>query len=194
MNTGTLSKSNTPPSSIGNSELFRDIPGWEGMYQVSNLGTVRSLDRIVVSCTGKAYRRKGKIMPQHYNTDGYKVVYLTRNGCDRTLGVHRAMALAFIPNPLSKPMTNHINAKRDDNRLENLEWCTNAENIKHSFNLGISDNKGDKHPRRVLTMDMVRAIRQELAAGKSPKEVAEIVGTKRRNVYAVRDRQNWNYE
>ena len=91
-------------------------------------------------------------------------------------------------------MVNHINAKRDDNRLANLEWCTNAENVKHSFNLGISSNKGDKHPRRVLTMEMVRGIRAELESGKSPAEVANIFDIKRRNVYAVRDRQNWNYE
>lgn len=194
MNTGMNSKSNTLLCSIGSCEEFKDIPGWEGMYQAGNHGTVRSLDRIVVSCTGKAYHRKGKIMPQHYNEDGYRVVYLTRNGRDRTLGVHRAMALAFIPNPDNKPMVNHLNAKRDDNRLDNLEWCTNAENIKHSFNLGISDNRGDKHPRRVLTMEMVRQIRNELATGKTPQEVADIVGTKRRNVYAVRDRQNWNYD
>lgn len=194
MNTGTQSSDNTRRCSTGNSEEFLDIPGWEGMYQVSNLGTVRSLDRIVGSVTGKTYHRKGKVMPQHYNEDGYKVVYLTKNARDRTLGVHRAMALAFIPNPDNKPMINHLNAIRDDNRLENLEWCTNSENIKHSFNLGISCNKGDKHPRRVLTMEMVRGIRAELASGKTPAEVAGVFGINRRNVYAVRDRQNWNYE
>ena len=194
MNTGTLLKSNTPPSSIGSSEVFRDIPGWEGMYQVSNIGTVRSVDRTVGSVTGKTYNRKGKVLRQNYNEDGYKIVYLSRNARDITMGVHRAMGLAFIPNLDQKPMINHINAIRDDNRLENLEWCTNAENIKHSFDMGISCNKGDNHPNRVLTMDMVRAIRQELATGKTPKEVSEIIGTKRRNVYAVRDRQNWNYD
>lgn len=153
-----------------------------------------SIPRTVVSCTGKVYNRKGKVMSQHFNEDGYKVVDVTKDGRSRTLGVHRAMALAFIPNPDNKPMVNHINAKRDDNRLANLEWCTNAENIKHSFNLGISSNKGDKHPRRVLTMEMVRGIRAELESGKSPAEVANLFDIKRRNVYAVRDRQNWDYE
>jgi hypothetical protein len=193
-NTGTPSSGNIQRSFTGNCEEFRDIPGWEGYYQVSNLGTVRSIPRTVVSRTGKVYNRKGKVMSQHYSKDGYKVVDVTKEGRNRTLGVHRAMALAFISNPNNKPMVNHINAKRDDNRLDNLEWCTNAENIQHSFNLGISDNRGDKHPRRVLTMEIVRGIRAELESGKSPVEVANIFDIKRRNVYAVRDRQNWNYE
>lgn len=192
--TGTPSSANTQRSFTGNCEEFRDIPGWEGYYQVSNLGTVRSVDRAVGSVTGKVYYRKGKVLKQLLNEDGYMVVNIARNGKDRTIGVHRAMALAFIPNPENKPMVNHLNAIRTDNRLDNFEWCTNAENVKHSFNLGLSSNKGDKHPRRVLTMEMVRGIRAELESGKSPAEVANIFDIKRRNVYAVRDRQNWNYD
>jgi hypothetical protein len=194
MNTGTALSSNIQRSSTGSCEEFKDIPGWEGYYQVSNLGVVRSLNRTVVSVTGKVYNRKSKIMPQHTNEDGYKIVYLSRNGRDITMGVHRAMGLAFIPNPKNKPMINHLNSNRADNRLDNLEWCTNAENIQHSFDMGISSNKGEKHPRAVLTMGKVRAIREELAKGKTPLQVANLLGVKRRNVYAVRDRQNWNYD
>jgi hypothetical protein len=194
MNTGTSLKNSIQKCSTGSCEIFKDIPGWEGKYQVSNIGRIKSLPRMVVACTGKVYNRKERILKQTTNEDGYKVVYLSKEGKDYTLGVHRAIALAFIANPENKPMVNHINANRADNWVDNLEWCTNAENIQHSFNLGISDNKGDKHPRRVLTMEMVRAIREELANGKTPQQVADIVGTKRRNVYAVRDRQNWNYD
>jgi hypothetical protein len=193
MSTGIISKVNIQKCFTGNSEVFKDIPGWEGLYQVGSMGTVKSLPRTVVSCTGKVYNRKGKILKLRYSDDGYLKTSLSRDGKDFEVGVHRLMALAFIPNPENKPMVNHLNAVRDDNRIDNLEWCTNAENIQHSFNLGISDNKGDKHPRRKLSMEMVRGIRAELANGKSPKEVAEIFNIKRTNVYAVRLGQNWNY-
>lgn len=90
-------------------------------------------------------------------------------------------------------MVNHINCQRSDNRIDNLEWCTNAENIQHSFDMGISSNKGEKHPRAIFTMEKVRAIRQELSKGKTPLEVANMFNVKRRNIYAIRDGQNWNY-
>jgi hypothetical protein len=194
MNTGITSKANTLKCSTGNCEVFKDIPEWEGVYQVSNIGRVKSLPRTIVSCTGKVYNRKERILKQTTNEDGYKIVYLSKDSKDFSYGVHRLMAKAFLLNPEGKPMVNHKNAVRSDNFIDNLEWCTNAENIQHSFNLGISSNKGEKHPRAIFTMEKVRAIREELTRGKTPLEVANQFGIKRRNVYAIRDKQNWNYD
>lgn len=97
-------------------EIWRDIPGWEGLYQVSNKGRVRSI------------RVK---MTQPFDARGYKVATLHSGERRERTGVHRLVARAFIPNPEGKEQVNHINGNRADNRVENLEWATCQENNLH---------------------------------------------------------------
>ena len=96
-------------------EIWKDIPGYEGLYQVSNLGRVKSL------C------RKSGEMTQHIKK-GYCVVYLYKNKMTRTLSVHRLVASAFIPNPDNKPQIDHIDRNRTNNDTSNLRWATASEN------------------------------------------------------------------
>lgn len=110
-------------------EIWKDVVGYEGLYQVSNLGNVKSLN----------FNRSGqekllKLSVNKFYT--YPQVKLYKNEVKKCLKVHRILAQAFIPNPLNLPYINHINAIRTDNRLENLEWITHAENIQHAFNIG----------------------------------------------------------
>lgn len=106
-------------------EIFKDIPGYEGIYQVSNLGRVRSLN----------FRRSGneKIMNTTVGHDGYSRVSLFKNYIRKKYTVHRLIALVFIPNPDNKPCIDHINGNRSDNRVDNLRWCTNKENMNFSL-------------------------------------------------------------
>lgn len=97
-------------------EKWKDIPGFEGLYQVSTLGNVRSLFR---------YR---KILKQQMQPNGYKSVQLYKNKKAKFSLVHRLVAKTFISNPLNKPAVNHLNEIRSDNRVTNLEWVTNKEN------------------------------------------------------------------
>lgn len=101
-------------------EEWRDIEGFDGVYQISSLGRVRSFK------TGKERFLKGSV----YNT-GYKTITLRHNGKDCQKLLHRLVAETFIPNPENKPEVNHINCKRDDNRVENLEWVTHYENCNN---------------------------------------------------------------
>lgn len=112
-------------------EIWKDIKEYEGLYQVSNLGRVRSLDRTYIAynrfCDIETYI-KGKILKNVYNKKGYQYVGLHKDGKRKNIFVHRLVAETFLPNPDNKPCVNHINTVRDDNRVENIEWCTHKEN------------------------------------------------------------------
>lgn len=109
-------------------EIWRDIKDYEGLYQVSNLGRVRSVDHYVKHWCGGVRLVKGKIIKPCTVSGGYLGVDLCRNNVSKTYLVHRLVAQAFIPNPKNKRCVNHLNKIRTDNRKENLEWCTHKEN------------------------------------------------------------------
>lgn len=118
-------------------EVWKDIPHYEGLYQISNFGRVKALARRRENHTHGVWIQPEQIMSVRLNKDGYECVCLTpKNGKRKTERVHRLVALAFIPNPDKKPEVNHINCIRDDNRVKNLEWVTRQENIAHTVKCG----------------------------------------------------------
>lgn len=113
-------------------EKWKDIKGYEGMYQVSNTGKIRSLDRIVKDANKNRYQHlKGKELKFTDNGRGYKLVFLTKNSKRMNKYVHRLVAEAFIPNPKNLPEINHKNLNKADNCIENLEWLSNEDNKRH---------------------------------------------------------------
>ena len=114
-------------------EIWMPVQGYEGIYDVSNLGRVRSLTRVVSIysyLTNTMFERtiESRIKSIHHDKYGYGMVNLKKNGEHRTEKVHRLVAKAFIPNPQNKPCVDHINGVRDDNRVENLRWLSLADN------------------------------------------------------------------
>ena len=112
-------------------ENWKDIKGYEGFYQVSNLGRVRSLERDIYCSNGAVHHLKEKILAPFLDKDGYQTVSLYLNGKDKTIFVHRLVAEAFIPNPENKSQINHKNEVKNNNVVENLEWCTASYNINY---------------------------------------------------------------
>lgn len=114
---------------LKNMEIWRDIKGYENLYQISSEGRVRSLDRYVKN-KGKLNFRKGKILTTS-NRNGYSSVSLSKDGVITTHSVHRLVALAFLDNPNDFSIINHRNEIKNDNRVENLEWCTHKYNMNY---------------------------------------------------------------
>ena len=111
-------------------EMWNDVPGYEGLYQVSNQGNVRSVERIVkdTHCT-RIF--KGRQLKQFFDHNGYKVVTLSKQGSLKQIKVHRLVALAFIPNLENHPQVNHKDENIVNNFACNLEWCDGKYNSNY---------------------------------------------------------------
>lgn len=116
-------------------EIWKDIKGYEGYYQVSNTGKVKALER-TIKIGNVNITRTEKMKSQLLNPDGYYTVKLSKDGKDVRIGVHRLVAMAFIPNNDLTLEVNHKDFNRTNNNVENLEWVTHAENVKYSNNAG----------------------------------------------------------
>ena len=118
-------------------EIWKDIEGYEGYCQISNLGRVRSLDRVVKKSHGSTGVVKGAIKKPTINTQGYLTVNLRKESKQKCLLLHRLLAEYFIPNPENKPQVNHIDGNKANCTIENLEWVTRKENAQHAWRTGL---------------------------------------------------------
>ena len=131
-------------------EVWKNIQGFENLYQVSNLGRVKRLNSFVKCKNGKIKKIKERILkPQSYR-NGYQFYSLCKNSISKGYTAHRLVALAFIPNPKNKKEVNHINEDKTDNHVDNLQWMTHKENINHGTaikrRVENSNFKGENNP------------------------------------------------
>lgn len=130
-------------------EVWKDIEGYEGLYQVSNLGNVKSLDRILVHKNGHKHFKKGITLKPSIGTTGYYQVILCMNG-HKTAKIHRLVANAFLPPDCNRPYINHIDGNYLNNNVTNLEWCTQKENVIHAYKLGLCKTKKENIDKDLL--------------------------------------------
>lgn len=116
-------------------EIWKDIPNYEGYYQVSNYGRVKSLPRWIIYSDGRKYFYDGVLLKQKHDHGGYCGVELTINSNLETFKVHRLVAQMFIPNPNNLPEVNHKDENKDNNCVDNLEWCDNYYNNHYGTRL-----------------------------------------------------------
>jgi len=124
-------------------EEWRDIPGYEGSYQVSDLGRVKSLARIILRNDGTTDPKKDRILIHSTKPNKYPHVYLCGIGKPKHHSIHRLVAIVFVENTLCLPNVNHKNSDKHDNKAENLEWVTQRENVVHGFS---KKDKSSKYP------------------------------------------------
>ena len=114
-------------------EIWKDIEGYEGIYQVSNLGRIKALKKIVRWDGGKDYPREEYIMKKIVKNSGYEQITLSKNSTQVRRIVHRLVASAFLPKDPTRPFINHKDGNKANNRVDNLEWCTTKENNLHKY-------------------------------------------------------------
>lgn len=160
-------------------EIWKDVPEWENLYEVSNIGNVRSKTREVNTCDRNKENFtkriiKGKLLGCTIEALGYRRVDLRCKEKSRRKNalVHRLVALCFIDNPKRKPHINHKDCNPLNNKVENLEWCTHKENMHHAFENGLmipfsGTEKGQKCPSSKLKDSEVVEIKKRIAYGES---------------------------
>ena len=134
-------------------EIWKPIPNFEGFYEASNLGRIRSVDKYVMNHSVSEFR-KGVVLTPTYHTHGYTYVTLSKLGVKKKYLIHRLVAMAFCDNPNNYKIINHIDGIKDNNIPSNLEWCTSSHNNKEALRLGLripNPQKGEKHFKAQIT-------------------------------------------
>lgn len=173
-------------------EIWKDIPNYEGLYQVSNLGRVKSLERDYKS----AFVRKmpQNIKKQKINKRGYYYLHLCKNGKKWATTVHKLVVFAFIgPKPYPDVTINHKDSNKLNNRLENLEYCSIKENNRH-YRDNVIDFVGEDHPMAKLTEKDVISIRNEYSNLKTKqKDIAAKYGVTQVMISRIILRKAWSH-
>ena len=139
-------------------EVWMSVPSFESSYAISNKGRVKGLRRRVPSKSGVFRLSMEKLRCGSEDQDGYLILCLYDDGRSITTPIHRLVAEVFIPNPDNLPQVNHIDGNKHNNCVENLEWCTNQENMDHSWRIGLRDNKRRYHVRCIDTGEEYHSI------------------------------------
>jgi len=156
-----------------------DLKNFEGLYQISNLGEVRSIRN-----------SKNNILKYGVSGKGYFQVNLCRGGYCKNHLLHRLLAIHFIPNPQNKPTVNHNNGIKTDNRIENLEWATFKEQMQHAFRTGLKKPVMGMIPKsRKLTQEKVNEIRS--ATNITQTNLSKKYGISVGQIQRILKNQNW---
>lgn len=167
-------------------EEWRAVVGYEGLYEVSNLGRIRR----ACSCNNS---KKGRILKTD-NVKGYLRASIYKNGVKNRFFVHRIVAIAFITKDEHRNFVNHLNGIKTDNRINNLEWVTQSENAQHAIATGLTTNLcGEDHPAAKLTNDDIRKIREIYKTGIPQHKIAKMFGIVQSGISQIVNFNEWSH-
>ncbi len=181
-------------------EIWIPVKDFEGLYEVSNLGRLKSLDfyeSFYRKDLGKTIFRlkKEKIKYLKPSKAGYILVKLYKDKIETSIRMHRVVALSFIPNPENKPQVNHINGIKHDNRLVNLEWNTQSENMLHAYEKGLNtptSQKGFKNSNCKLDLESILKIRKHKKKYGSAIDFCLELGISKSTYHDIRAGRKWS--
>lgn len=168
---------------MANEEIWKPVPGYEGKYEVSNIGNIKSA-------------KTGKLLKPQNSGNGYFKVRLSRNGQVFGAWVHRLVAAAFIPNENNLPVVDHKDGNKKNNAVDNLEWCTQKENSSRAFEKGFTPKApvfhGELHPNHVLSEKQVSEIKALYATkAYSQRQLAKRYGISQKTVNMIVTNRAW---
>ncbi len=165
-------------------ETWKDVVGYEGRYQVSSMGRIKSFPNKT---------RNGERILKNLLSGNvpYYYIDLVKDAKTHRKTIHRIVAEAFIPNPENKPQVNHIDGDKRNNRFDNLEWNTRSENQLHSIRTGLRTAKGVKNSQAKLDEVGVKVIREAIAAGYPRKEIAKYFNISQPTLCDIYKRRSW---
>jgi hypothetical protein len=160
-------------------EIFKQVKDYEGYYEISNIGNVRST----------SYKGTRLLKPAKTKR-GYLNVIFCVNQIKVHKLIHRLVAEAFIPNPRNLEQVNHINGNKEDNTVENLEWCTSEYNNQHALNSGLL-NRYEDRPEAKLTKELVLKIPDLIKKGATTDDLKDLFKVSRRCIDNIFEGKNW---
>ena len=161
-------------------EEWKTIKGYEGLYKVSNEGRIKT--------------EYGLIFKPSIHSGGYNYVCLTKDKVEKNITLHREVAKAFIPNPFNKKYVNHIDGNKLNNHVNNLEWCTASENMKHAYANKLQESLiGIDHPLSKLTEEQVREIKVKLKNKQSMASIAREFNMSPGGVQGIKENKIWKH-
>ena len=180
-------------NSVYNQEEWKDVIGFEGHYQISPMGNVRSIARTIKGGRGEI-RLSGGIMRPTNNGNGYLIARFRMSGVQINKYVHRLVALHYVPNPDNKPNVNHLDCNRMNNEATNLEWCTQQENVAYCKKLNrLHPPKGEKQRSAKLKETDIPKIRERLLKGETYRNIAKDYPVDERQIGFIARGQHWGW-
>lgn len=171
-------------------EIWRDVIGFEGIYQVSNYGKIRSLDRV----DARGRKRYAKEIALSFSGDGYGRVGLHKNKKRYKFLVHRLVAQCFLESIEGKDEVNHIDGIKSNNHVTNLEWCNRHDNIRHSFdNNLVRRERGENLYNAKLSAEKVIEARKMYAQGVPLSHIAKIYEVNEKTITLAIKKKSWTH-
>jgi len=177
-----------------NEEMWRPVIGYEGYYEVSSLGRVRSVDRYVNHSPGTKAMKKGRVLRGGKAPNGYRTTSLSKDGTSTTHSTHTLVASAYLGRRPDGHQVNHKDGRKENNAANNLEYVTPKENTRHSWQFGLqSVQRGtDCYNARITPKDVAR-IRRSYAGGQTQRSLAAEYKTSPANISAICLRRSWRH-